>query len=65
VSDHKTAEELPRCENLDGSSLRIVPAYTEAGQFCEANCITVTDGERTCLYVPYVPRSPVVTNPDA
>lgn len=44
--------ELPRCEKLDGSTLRIVPAYTEAGQFCEANCVTITDGERTAIYVP-------------
>jgi hypothetical protein len=43
---------LPRCPALDGSGLRIVPAYTEAGQFCEANCVTVTDGERTAVYVP-------------
>ncbi len=43
---------LPRCEKLDGSTLRIVPAYTEAGMFCEANVITVTDGNRTALYIP-------------
>lgn len=48
----KKQKQLPRCEKMDGSSLRIVPAYTEAGQFCEANCITVTDGERTAVYVP-------------
>jgi hypothetical protein len=47
-------ELLPRCPALDGSTLRIVPAYTEAGQFCEANCVTVTDGERTAVYVPAV-----------
>jgi hypothetical protein len=46
------AHEIPRCPNLDGSSLFIVPAYTEAGFYCEANCITVTDGERTVVYVP-------------
>lgn len=46
------SEQLPRCDNLDGSSLRIVPAYTEAGRFCEANCVTITDGERTAVYVP-------------
>jgi hypothetical protein len=44
--------EIPRCANLDGTSLYIVPAYTEAGMYCEANCITVTDGERTVVYVP-------------
>ena len=44
--------EIPRCPNLDGTSLYIVPAYTEAGMYCEANCITVTDGERTVVYVP-------------
>ena len=41
----------PRCEKMDGSSLRIVPSYTEAGMFQEANCLTVTDGERTAVYV--------------
>lgn len=46
-------DELPRCEHLDGSTLRIVPSYIEAGEFCEANCITVTDGERTVVYVPF------------
>jgi hypothetical protein len=45
------ASVLPRCDRLDGSSLRIVPAYTEAGRYGEANCITVTDGERTAVYV--------------
>lgn len=48
--DHHYA--LPRCDKLDGSSLRIVPAYTEAGRYCEANCIMVTDGERTAIYAP-------------
>jgi hypothetical protein len=47
------SENLPRCDKLDGSTLRIVPAYTEAGRYAEANCITVTDGERTAVYVPY------------
>ena len=47
------AEAIPRCLVLDGSTLKIVPAYTEAGWFTEANCITVTDGERTAVYVPY------------
>lgn len=47
------AEAIPRCEKLDGSSLRIVPAYTEAGYFCEANVLTVTDGTRTVVYVPF------------
>jgi len=46
------APELPRCPKLDGSTLRIVPAYTEAGLRCEANCVTLTDGERTAVYVP-------------
>jgi hypothetical protein len=47
---------LPR--SMEGEGLRIVPAYTEAGYFGEANCITVTDGERTALYVPlrHAPR---------
>lgn len=46
-------EDIPRCPELDGSTLRIVPEYTEAGWFTEANVITVTDGERTALYVPF------------
>lgn len=36
---------------LDGE-LRIVPAYVEAGWFTEANCVTLTDGERRAVYVP-------------
>jgi hypothetical protein len=28
---------LPRCPELDGSTLRIVPSYTEAGAFTEAS----------------------------
>ncbi len=43
---------LPRCERMDGSGLRIVPSYTEGGWFSEANCVTISDGERTALYVP-------------
>lgn len=46
------AENLPRCDKLDGSTLSIVPNYTEAGQFCEANCVTISDGERTAIYIP-------------
>ena len=47
-------ELLPRCGNLDGSSLKIVPSYTEAGYFTEANCITIADEEgRKALYVTY------------
>ena len=45
-------DQLPRCEKLDGSTLRIVPGYTEAGRYCEANCVTITDGTRTAIYVP-------------
>ncbi len=51
------ANDLPRCHALDGSSLRIVPAYTESGEFGEANCITITDGERTAVYVPLSRKS--------
>jgi hypothetical protein len=43
---------LPRCTRMDGSGLRIVPSYTEGGWFSEANCVTISDGERTALYVP-------------
>jgi hypothetical protein len=45
--------KLPRCQKGDGSSLRIVPSYIEGGYFSEANCVTITDGERTAVYVPY------------
>jgi hypothetical protein len=44
---------LPRCSKMDGSTLRFVPSYTEAGWFVEANCVTITDGERTAVYVPF------------
>jgi len=46
------SESIPRCDNLDGSTLKILPAYTEAGQYCEARCLTITDGVRTAVYVP-------------
>lgn len=52
-AEKPTAELVPRCVEMDGTTLRIVPAYTEAGYFQEANCVTITDGERTCVYVPY------------
>lgn len=45
--------DLPRCDKLDGSTLKIVPRYIEAGRLCEANVITITDGERTAIYVPH------------
>ena len=51
-------DAIPRCASLDGTGLKIVPAYTEAGRFTEANCVTITDGERTAEYVPAV----VLTN---
>lgn len=47
-------ELLPRCGKLDGSTLKIVPSYTEAGYFTEANCVTIEDEEgRRAIYVPY------------
>ena len=53
---HEQHEQLPRCGKLDGSTLKIVPAYTEAGYFCEANCITVEDKDgRRAVYVPLEP----------
>ena len=52
MTDPLMREKLPRCDKLDGSTLRIVPAYTEAGYFCEANCVTITDGERSAVFVP-------------
>lgn len=46
-------DQLPRCDNLDGSTLSIKPEYTEAGAHCEANCVTVVDaGGREAVYVP-------------
>jgi hypothetical protein len=59
------AHEIPRCPRLDGSTLRIVPAYTEAGQYGEANCLTVTDGERTVVYVPFAVARLRVVSADA
>src|SRR5689334_21106870 len=32
--------------------LRILPYYTEAGRFCEANVVALADGERSRLYYP-------------
>lgn len=43
--------KLPR--SMEGEGLSIVPGYTEAGYFMEANVVRITDGERTALYVPY------------
>jgi hypothetical protein len=43
--------ELPR--SMEGEGLSIVPFYTEAGYFGEANVVKITDGTRTALYVPY------------
>ena len=45
-------ETLPRCDRLDGSSLSIVPGNIEAGRFCEAQAVTITDGTRSAVYVP-------------
>lgn len=44
--------DIPRCEAMDGTGLTIVPAYTEAGYFQEANAVTLTDGTRTAIYAP-------------
>jgi hypothetical protein len=43
--------QIPR--SMEGEGLSIVPSYTEAGYFGEANVVTITDGTRTALYVPY------------
>jgi hypothetical protein len=45
-------ETVPRCGNLDGSSLSIVVGNIEAGRFCEAHAVTITDGTRSAVYVP-------------
>lgn len=51
---HTKRIDLPRCDEMDGSSLRILPRYTESGYFCEANVVWITDGTRTAVYVPLV-----------
>lgn len=56
-------DALPRCEQLDGSTLRIEPGNIEAGRFCEANCVRITDGERSAVYVPYDPPAPDAPEP--
>ena len=43
---------------MEGEGLTIVPRYTEAGYFGEANCVTITDGKRTAVYVPLRVLSP-------
>lgn len=42
-------------------TLTIVPKYVEAGWFSEANCVTLSDGERTKLYVPDQTRKPAAS----
>lgn len=49
MNEVKTSE-LPRCNNLDGSELKVVSM--EAGRFCEGLEIEVSDGERSAVYVP-------------
>ncbi len=44
---------LPR--STEGERLSILPRFTQAGYFGEANLVTITDGERTALYVPLSP----------
>jgi hypothetical protein len=48
--DENFSAKVPR--SMDGEGLKIVKAYTDAGYFGEANCVTITDGERTAIYVP-------------
>jgi hypothetical protein len=52
VPDVISQEDLPRCQKLNGSSLSVVPGNIEPGAFCEANCVTITDGAREAVYVP-------------
>jgi len=56
IADHegRTAyyHPLPGSRALDMAAARIKPAYIEAGQFCEANCVTLTDGNRDAIFVP-------------
>jgi len=58
-------DQLPRCDNLDGSTLAIKPQYIEAGAFCEANCVTISDQNgREALYVPYKNGRPDMGEPE-
>jgi hypothetical protein len=51
----RTAVYVPtavkRVGEPDGS-LSIVPDYTEAGRFCEANVLSIRDGSRVLIYEP-------------
>lgn len=50
-------EDIPRCPELDGSTLKIMPSFAEG----EPTAIAVTDGERTAIYVPLLRDTAVVT----
>jgi hypothetical protein len=54
ISDGKRSALYEQLEGepLDLSKAEIVPAYVEAGWFTEANCVTLTDGEYTAVFVP-------------
>jgi hypothetical protein len=48
--DENFSANVPR--SMDGRGLKIVKAYTDAGHRGEANCVIITDGKRTAIYVP-------------
>ena len=53
--DEEFQASLPRSEDGMGGGLSIVHNNTECGCFSEANWVTITDGERTAVYVPLSP----------
>ena len=40
---------------LEGNAIEIVPHYTEAGWYCEANVVALSDGKRKAIFVPVHP----------
>jgi hypothetical protein len=40
---------------LQNDPVEILPEYTEAGAYCQANCVTLTDGKDTAIFVPVEP----------
>ena len=37
---------------LKGEAVEIIPHYTEAGWYCEANVVALSDGNRKAIFVP-------------
>jgi hypothetical protein len=42
-------------ESLEAEAIEIVPHYTEAGWYCEANVVALSDGKRKAIFVPVQP----------